>query len=190
MPMRMLVALRIQRGGCQRAEVCAWHCKIRYLKARIMRRYSGRNEWGEGLANCQSQCYSHGISHTYRVVLAHVISLLEEGLLGVHLLHVPVRIAMHFDAIRCWRNTLVGAEHVVLRLGEDWRASLAELAHGIVKCSHVVLRLLPAIMLVLGNLRGEIVERGRNIGGSGLVVVAVVFALIVEQVEVEGVEVD
>jgi len=132
--------------------------------------------------------------------------LVEEGLLGVHLLQVAVGVAMHLNAVGGWRNALVRPIDVLLRLGEDWRACLAVLPHGIVEgeaigvlrqamAAHAVLRLLPAwraIVVMLGYLRGVVVERGGNIGerrGSALAVFAVAVAELGE-VEVDVVEVD
>lgn len=98
------------------------------------------------------------------------------------------------------------AVDVVLRLWEDWSACLAKLAHAVVKReavgglwhvvpTHVVLRLLSAwsaIVMVLGCVRGEVVERVGEIGqlwGSTLTEFAVVVGKLGE-VDVEVVKVD
>ena len=174
--MRMLLALRVQRRGRQRAEVRSWHGEVWDLEARIVGRHGWRDQWGEALASCQSSSCRCGSSPTYRIVLAHVVSLVEESLLRVHLAHVAVRVAVHLDAVGRGRHAIVRAEYVVLRL-KCWGARLAELAQRIVKgegirrvAAHVGLRLLGAVRAIvvmlgkLGHLGGEVVESAGNIG--------------------------
>lgn len=70
---------------------------------------------------------------TYSVVLGHVVPLVEEGIVGVQLLEVAGRVAMHLYAIRRWRDTLVWAVYLVLGLAKCWRSRLAVLGHAIVE---------------------------------------------------------
>lgn len=108
---------------------------------------------------------------TYGVVLAQAEPLIIVRLL-VHLLHVAVRIAVHFHTVGSGGDAMVWAEHLVRGLGEDRRASLAELCHAVVEevgiyvglrqavGPHVSLRLLGAaraVPMMLGNLWGELV---------------------------------
>ena len=104
---------------------------------------------------------------TYGVVLAHAVPLVVERLL-VHLLHVAMRVAMHFHAVRGGRDAMMWTKDLFRRLGEDRCASLAELRHGIVEevGIHVGLRQVVglrqlragrAVPMMLGNLRGELV---------------------------------
>lgn len=98
---------------------------------------------------------------TYGVVLAHAVPLVVERLL-VHLLHVAVRVAVHFHAVRGGRDAMVWTEDLIRRLGEDRCASLAELRHSIVEevGIHVGLRQLRAgraVPMMLGNLWGKLV---------------------------------
>jgi hypothetical protein len=127
--------------------------------------------------------YSQLSRCTYSIVLAHVVSLVEELLVGVQLLKVAMRVAMHFYAVWRRRHALVWAVYLVLRLCERWRARLAVLGHAIVEEAAVgrlrhamgpqILDLLPAvcaIAVVLGKLRGVLalemvdVERLGQIG--------------------------
>ena len=101
---------------------------------------------------------------TYGVILAHAVPLVVERLL-VHLLHVAVRVAVHFHAVRGGRDAMMWTKDLVRRLGEDRCASLAELRHGVVeevgihvRLRQVVgLRQLRAVPMMLGNLRGKLV---------------------------------
>lgn len=108
---------------------------------------------------------------TYGVVLAQMVPRVAEGLL-VHVLHVAVRVAVHFHTVWRGRDTMVRAEHLVLWLREDGRTSLDEVRHAIVEevgihawlglgvGLQIYLRLLRArcaIHMTLGNLRGEVV---------------------------------
>ena len=119
---------------------------------------------------------------TYGIVFAHMISLVEERLLLVHVLEIASRVAMHFGAVWRWGNALVWAIYLIWRLGEDWRRSLAVLGHAIVeevvgRLRHAmavdILGLLSSVgvMLVIwGKLRGKLalelvdVERLGQIG--------------------------
>lgn len=176
MLVRMLLALRVQCRGRQRAEVRSGHGEVWNLEARIVRCHGWGDQWGEALASCQSQSWGRGNSPTYRIVLAHVISLVEESLLRVHLAHVAVRVAVHLDAVGRGRYAIVRAEDVVLGL-KCWSTGLAELAQRIVKgevirrvAAHAALRLLPAARAIvvmlgkLGHLGGEVMESAGNIG--------------------------
>lgn len=104
---------------------------------------------------------------TYGVVLAHAVPLVVERLL-VHLLHVAVRVAVHFHAVGRGRHAMMWTEDLIRRLGEDRCSTLAELRHGIVeevgihvRLGQVVglrqLRAGRAVPMMLGNLRGELV---------------------------------
>lgn len=122
-------------------------------------------------------------SPTYRIVLAHLISLVEEGLLVHLLLHVAIRVAMHLDAVGRWGHAMVRLEHVFLRLGKYWRACLCEGPHGVVEWRHVVL--LAAIVLEVGSLC-EIVERTI----SALTKVPAIVVEVGRQIQVQRVEID
>lgn len=105
-----------------------------------------------------------------RVVLAHVEALVVEGLLGGHMLHVAVRVAMHLYAVGRWRHALVRLVAVLLRLGEGRCARLAVCAHAVVEgeavgglghavSAHVLLRGRRAMLVVvLGNLWSKVLE--------------------------------
>jgi hypothetical protein len=107
-----------------------------------------------------------------------MVSLVEEGLL---VLHIAVRVAMHFSAVgRRW-NSMVVLEDVVLRLREYRSSCLTKL--------HVVERELVAL-LPASILRSVVGERCGTVGGHAL---AVVFAAIVaelSEVDIEVVEID
>jgi hypothetical protein len=207
MLMRMLMALRIQRGGGQWAEVGSGHCEVGNLKARIVGCHGGGYERGEGLSVCQSQRNKRRPYLTYRVLFAHVVLLAEEGLLGLHLLHIAVRVAaVHLDTVGRGGHALVRSVHVVLRLGEGRGAGLAELSHAVVEreavrrlrhavAAHVGGRLVGggrAVVVVLAHLRGEVVQRAGQVGQRGRAGLGV-FAIAVGEfgeVDVEVVEVD
>lgn len=151
-----------------------------------------RNQWGESLQAGQSRLRQAAHCSTYCIVFVHVVSLVKEGLLGVHLLEVAVWVSVHLDAVWGGWNALVWAIQLLLRLGEDGGAGLAVLCHAVVveavvglrhAMAHVlrVLRAGAAIMMVLR----EAVERAGEVGegrGSALSVVAVA----VEVTQVRG----
>lgn len=106
--------------------------------------------------------------------------LVEEGLLGVHLLEIAIGVAMHLHAIWGRWDSLVWAIHLVLRLGEDGRASLAVLGHAIVEEALVGLLLHAAgghmldmlvangsITRILGNLWGIVALEVVDVEGLG-----------------------
>jgi hypothetical protein len=78
--------------------------------------------------------------------------LVKHGLLGVHLLKIARRVAVHLDAVRRGRNHPVRAIHVVLRMGECWCAGLAVCRHAEVEevpWSHAVPRHVAMLLLLL-----------------------------------------
>jgi hypothetical protein len=178
----MLVALRVQCGRCKGTKVGSGDREVGNLEARIVGRHRGRYQRGKRLY--WSVSYSQLVpGPTYSIVLAHVVALVEELLVGVQLLEIAVRVAMHLYAVGRRRHALVRAVYLILRLGEGWRARLAVLRHAIVEEAVIgrlrhaadahILDLLPAVCaipVVLGKLRGELalemvdVERLGQIG--------------------------
>lgn len=140
---------------------------------------------------------------TYGVVLAQVPLVIERLL--VHLLHVAVGVAaVHFDTVWRGRDTMMGAEDVVERLGEDGRAGLAEVRHAIVEevGIHVrlgqavglgLLRAGCAISVILGDWRGELVVEVvvvvEGVGRAAVLWATVTEGDVVEVGQVEVVEV-
>ena len=79
-------------------------------------------------------------------------SLVEHGLL-IQLLEIARGVAVHLDAVRRGRDSIVGAIHMILcgRLREDRRAGLSVGRHAEVE--HVVPRLRNAVAAHVGVLR-------------------------------------
>jgi len=107
-----------------------------------------------------------------------VVTLLEEGVLGVHVLHVAVGIAMHLDAIGRGRDSMVR----MVRLGKRRGTGLGDGANAIV--GKAMSGLLDAITVVLGVERGEL---GVQVDVDGVFPVGVAKVGEIIQVEVEEV---
>jgi hypothetical protein len=177
MLMRMLMALRIQRWRGERRKVRARHCKVGYLEARIVRRYSGGNQRSEALWIVRRR-HSRAGDFTYRIVLAHVVSLVKQGLL---VLHIAMRVTVHFSTIGRRRHSMVVLVDLVLRL-RKYRSSCLTKLHAVVERELVAL--LPASIL-----RGVAVERCRTVGGRALCAVFAAVVIELSEIDIQAVEV-
>ena len=125
---------------------------------------------------------------TYRIVLSHVKALIEQCLLGVHLLEIAQRITMHLDAIWCWRDPRMRAKDLFLGLGEgcvpvlgilrhvEFEEVATGLIHGVARHG-AVLRLLHVwgvMARILGYLRRKVLQ----IQGIGQVCELLVCAMV------------
>jgi hypothetical protein len=107
-----------------------------------------------------------------------VVSLVEEGLL---VLHIAVRVAMHFRTVgRRW-DSMVMLEDMVLRLREYRSSCLTKL--------HVVERELVAL-LPASILRGVVWERCGTVGSCALAVVFAAIVVELSEVDIEVIEID
>ena len=111
------------------------------------------------------------LSQAYRIVLAQMVSLFKEHLLGVHLLQIAVRVAVQLHAVRCRRDRLVWAMYLLLRLCEGSGTGLIVVGHTIVEeavaMAHV-LRLLRAhssTTMGVWNVRGKVTLEMLNAEG-------------------------
>lgn len=100
-----------------------------------------------------------------------MVMMIEEGLLGVHLLQVAVGFGMHFDAVGRGRDSRARTVEVLLqlglRLGKQGRTGLRDGCRAIV--GEAMCGLLKAGALVLGVGRGKLgvqveVERVLGVG--------------------------
>lgn len=166
--MGMLLALGSQRGRGERTKVGASHGKFRNLEARVVGRDCRRYKGGKCLYRVSGRGSRWGFQfQTYGIIFAHVVPLIEEGLLRLDLLEIAVGVAMDFCAVGCGGHTLMWAVELVVRL----RVALGcVLGHGIVE--EVVCRLLGeamrgnvvgflgavwAIVIIWGELWGKLV---------------------------------
>lgn len=157
----LLLSLRVESRRREWAKVGAWNCKVWYLKACIVRGYCRGNQWGEALYWVSLNSSQPCSVQTYSVVLAHVISLVEEGLLGVQLLKITVRVAMHLNTVGCRRDSLVRLVQLLLRLGEGRGVGLAVLPHAVVE------EAIGVVAGILGDLWGEMALELVDVEGVG-----------------------
>jgi hypothetical protein len=115
---------------------------------------------------------------TYRIVLAHVVSLVKQGLL---VLHIAMRVTVHFSTVGRRRHSMVVLEDVVLRL-RKYRGSCLTKLHVVVEGELVALR-------AASILRGVVMDRCRTVGGCALGAVLAAIVIELAEVDIEAVEI-